>query len=262
MRIADFPISAKLTAAATFYSRLTTCFRSLELALPEPGSKNMSTLQFNGTPGDYIEIPDSADFSVATTGSLTVSASMRPDVLTFPNSESTGYVHWMGKGGTGQQEWTFRMYNETTTDVPPRPNRISFYVFNLDGGQGVGSYFQGPVQVGEWIQVVGIADGQNTYIYKNGVLQQHQSYTGIITPEHGTAPVRIATRDFNSFFLGAIRGVRFWNRALTAAEVLMVSTNVIPPDGLVAEYLLEQDVAPDTAGLHDGQVVGGLWTTP
>ena len=117
------------------------------------------------------------------------------------------------------------------------------------------------VQVGEWIHVVGIADGQNTHIYKNGVLQQHQSYAGIITPEHGTAPVRIATRDFNSFFLGAIRGVRFWNRVLTASEVQMVFTNVIPSDGLVAEYLLEQDVAPDTTDLHDGQVVGGLWTT-
>jgi hypothetical protein len=222
----------------------------------------MSTLQFNGTASDYIEIPDSADFSVATTGSLTVSAWMRPDVLTFPNSESTGYVHWMGKGEAGQQEWTFRMYNETTTDVPPRPNRISFYVFNLAGGKGVGSYFQEPVQVGEWIHVVGIADGQNTYIYKNGVFKQSQSYAGIITPQSGTAPVRIATRDLNSFFLGAIRGVRFWNRALTAADVQMVFTNVIPQDGLVAEYLLEQDIAPDTASQHDGQVVGGLWTTP
>ena len=168
----------------------------------------------------------------------------------------------MGKGEAGQQEWTFRMYNETTTDVPPRPNRISFYVFNLAGGKGVGSYFQEPVQVGEWIHVVGIADGQNTYIYKNGVFKQSQSYAGIITPQSGTAPVRIATRDLNSFFLGAIRGVRFWNRALTAADVQMVFTNVIPQDGLVAEYLLEQDIAPDTASQHDGQVVGGLWTTP
>jgi hypothetical protein len=90
----------------------------------------------------------------------------------------------------------------------------------------------------------------------------YQSYAGIITPEHGTAPVRIATRDFNSFFLGAIHGVWFWNRALTASEVQMAFTNVIPPDGLVAEHLLEQDLAPDTTGLHDGQVVGGLWTTP
>jgi Concanavalin A-like lectin/glucanases superfamily len=222
----------------------------------------MSTLQFNGTPSDYIEIADSADFSVATTNSLTGSAWMRPDVLTFPNSESTGYVHWMGKGETGQQEWTFRMYNETTTDVPPRPNRISFYVFNLDGGKGVGGYFQDPVQVGEWIHVLGIADGQNTFIYKNGVLRDSQTYAGIITPQHGPAPVRIATRDFNSFFLGAIRGVRFWNRALTASEVQDVFTGTIPQNGLVAEYLLEQDVAPDTTDLHDGQVVGGTWTTP
>jgi hypothetical protein len=222
----------------------------------------MSTLQFNGTASDYIEIPDSADFSVATTGSFTGSAWMRPDVLTFPNSESTGYVHWMGKGETGQQEWTFRMYNETTTDVPPRPNRISFYVFNLAGGKGVGSYFQEPVQAGEWIHVVGIADGQNTFIYKNGVLKQSQPYAGIITPQDGNAPVRIATRDLNSFFLGAIQGVRFWNRALTASEVQMVFTNTIPQDGLVAEYLLDRDISPDTTGLHNGLVIGGSWTTP
>jgi hypothetical protein len=220
----------------------------------------MSVLQFDGTKNDYIEISDSVDFSVASTGSLTVSAWMRPDVLTFPISESTGYVHWMGKGETGQQEWTFRMYNETTSDVPPRPNRISFYVFNLAGGKGVGSYFQEPVIAGEWLHVVGIADGQNTYIYKNGVLKQSQSYTGIITPAHGTAPLRIATRDFNSFFLGAIRGVRVWNRALTASEVQLVFTNTVPQDGLVAEYRLEYDIAPDSLGSHDGQIVGGTWT--
>jgi len=32
---------------------------------------------------DYIEIPDHVDFSVATTGELTVSAWIRPDALTF-----------------------------------------------------------------------------------------------------------------------------------------------------------------------------------
>src|SRR5215467_1768257 len=103
---------------------------------------------------NYIEIPDSPDLSVATTGQLSVAAWMRPDVLTFPISESTGYVHWMGKGEPGHREWVFRMYNEQTTDTPPRPNRISFYVFNLSGRQGIGSYVQEPVQVGEWIHIV------------------------------------------------------------------------------------------------------------
>ena len=92
----------------------------------------------------YVEIADSADFSVATTGQLSVSACIRPDVLTFPAFQSTGYIHWMGKGAQGQQEWVFRMYNETTTDNPPRPNRISFYVFNPLGGEGIGSHFRIP----------------------------------------------------------------------------------------------------------------------
>src|SRR6266436_3279677 len=71
----------------------------------------MSTLQFDGI-RDYVEIADDADFSVATTGSLTVAAWIRPDVLTFPNAESTGYVHWMGKGApvskSGRSECTTR----------------------------------------------------------------------------------------------------------------------------------------------------------
>jgi len=229
----------------------------------------MSVLQFNGTTTNYIEIPDDAAFSVATTDSLTVSAWMRPDILTFPISEGTGYVHWLGKGETDRQEWTFRMYNQTTTDTPPRPNRISFYVFNPSapsGGinLGVGAYFQDPVTVGEWIHVVGAADGdqQATIIYKDGVQRDQQSWSKEnIVPVHGTAPVRIATRDFNSFFLGAIRDVRVWNRALTADEVQMVYTHVIPHKGLVAAYELSRDTAPDSSGGHDGQVNGGTWTT-
>ena len=172
-------------------------------------------LVFDGE-DDYIEIPDDADFSVATTGQLYVSAWIRPDVLTFPVFQSTGYVHWMGKGEAGQHEWMFRMYNEHTTDVPPRPNRISFYVFNPDGGQGIGSYFQEPVQAGEWIHVVGMADGEKTSIYKNGEFKGCDRYIGTwkrrgpcnnyppdrwITPTRGTAPLRIGTRDRGASFL-------------------------------------------------------------
>jgi hypothetical protein len=54
-------------------------------------------LVFDGE-DDYIEIPDSADFSVAATGQFSVSAWARPDVLTFPVFQGTGYVHLMGKG--------------------------------------------------------------------------------------------------------------------------------------------------------------------
>jgi hypothetical protein len=87
-------------------------------------------LRFDGS-RTYIEIPSSADFSIATTGELTVSAWIRPTALVFPRTEGRNgsrYIHWFGKGATGEQEWTFRMYSQDTADG--RMNRISFYVFN------------------------------------------------------------------------------------------------------------------------------------
>ena len=45
-----------------------------------------------------------------------------------------------------------------------RDKRISFYVFNLGGGRGCGSYFQDPIQAGQWIHVAGVADSENTYL--------------------------------------------------------------------------------------------------
>jgi hypothetical protein len=229
-------------------------------------------LVFDGK-DDYVEIPDDLQFSVATTGQLSVAAWIRPDVLDFPVFQSTGYVHWMGKGEAGQHEWALRMYNQHTTDEPPRPNRISFYIFNPGGREGIGSHFQEPVEVGQWIHVVGIADGETTSIYKNGQFRDCDRYSGTgpgpchnyppdqwITPMHGTAPLRIGTRDRESFFLGAIREVRIWNRALTTAEVGALYSGSVPQEGLVAEYLLRHDIALDSASQHNGVIVGASWT--
>ena len=229
-------------------------------------SSTTSYLCFDGLQS-YIEIPDSPDFSVPTTGALAVSAWIRPATLTFPSTEGKGvdlvkaYVHWLGKGEAGQQEWVFRMYSLDNTDG--RANRISFYVFNPDGQLGVGSYYQdpnNPIQAGVWIHVLGAADSENTYLYFNGQLAHSNPYQGQITPQHGTAPVRIGTRDFNSYFEGDIREVRFWNRTLTAAEVAsLYASDTVPSDGLVAEYLLTQDIAPDTSGAHTGGIYSATW---
>ncbi len=223
-------------------------------------SNGVSELFFDGAQ-TYIEIPSSADFSLPTAGALTVSAWIKPQTLTFPNTEGSGYVHWMGKGEPGQEEWVLRMYSQDNTEH--RGNRISFYVFNLQGGLGVGSHFQDPLQPGVWIHVVGAADQQNTYIYRDGVLRDSDTYTGKIVPQAGSAPVRIGTRDLHSFFLGGIRQVRIWNRVLTALEVEnLYTSDQAPQAGLVAEYLLIQDIALDTAGGHSGTIFQGAWITP
>lgn len=224
-------------------------------------------LSFDGY-STYIEVPDSPEFSVATTGELTVSAWIQPETiepgsLIFPTTEGgdEAYVHWLGKGEPGQEEWTFRIYSANNT--VGRANRISFYVFNLAGGIGVGSHYQdpaNPVQPGVWLHVVGAADTEKTHIYINGQLIESNSYSSSITPQHGSAPLRIGTRDFNSYFDGQIREVRLWSRILTAAEIQgLYTSDTVPQAGLVAEYLLTQDIAQDTAASHNGFISGGKW---
>lgn len=236
-------------------------------------------LQFDGV-GNYVEVPNSDDFSVNTAGGLTVSAWMKPDTLIFPTPEGSGYVHWLGKGEPGRHEWTFRMYSLDNTEG--RENRISFYVFNLAGGLGIGSYFQDPVTPGEWIHVVGVVDSERTYIYKNGVFRKCDQYRGVgdgtchrysedrwIQPQNGTAPLRMGTRNLRSYFQGGLTKVRVWNRPLTETEIANLYASDLnnlpaPDNGLVAEWPLNEDtgtIARDTTGAHDGTIFGATWAT-
>ena len=243
-------------------------------------------LQFNGIDA-YVEIPSIADYSLAMTGALTVAAWIRPNTLNFPNVETgSDYIHWFGKGdksgSDGNQEWTFRMYNHSTPlEDPPRPNRISFYVFNPQGGLGVGSYVQVKVAKAHWMHVVGMADDKCTYFYEDGQYIRCSTYRGpaqgpceiqeqngtqvVVNPQAGSAALRLGTKDLGSFLEGGLSRVRLWNRTLTAAEVSsLYATDIAPRDGLVAEFLLNADtgtVANDTAQGNDGSIINALWAT-
>jgi hypothetical protein len=242
--------------------------------------KNGDTyLSFDGT--GYVEIPSLSAYSVDRTGELTVAAWMRPDVEEFEHQEGTNYVHWMGKGNKsgshGDQEWVCRMYSATTTDDPPRPQRTSFYVFNPQSGLGVGSFVPGPVSLGEWRLIVGVADETRTRMYRNGELVDCDTYRGpaaqgcsimthdgkqvVINPLGGSAPLRIGTQDKVSFFQGGITRVRIWGRALTPDEITaLYDADTAPRDWLVAEFLLNQNTkmqAMDSAYENHGVIHGG-----
>ncbi|CAN7174279.1 LamG-like jellyroll fold domain-containing protein [Paenibacillus sp. LjRoot56] len=181
---------------------------------------------FNGT-NQYFTIPDNDYLEVTRTGILTVEAWMRPDTLQFTNYEGSGYVHWMGKGTSGQHSWVARMYNQTNTEN--RPNRISGYSFNLSGGLGAGSYFQDTVTAGQWIHytlVINTVNTNSTYttgytkVFKNGVLRDQDKLSDYsIVPGNGTAPMRIATRDLASYFQGAIGKVAVYDYELTPTQL-------------------------------------------
>ena len=186
----------------------------------------------------------------------------------MPNRESSGYVHWMGKGVSGEHEWVSRMYQEGNSE--DRANRISFYSFNLSGGLGAGSYFQDDVTVGEWIHYVGTFDEVRTTLFKNGVERDSDLLSGYdIMPENGSAPVRIGTRDRNSYFQGAIARVAFYDARLSesqaaahfAAAGARYDAVILAEPSLVAYYRLDETtgtVARDAKGSHDGAYQGGV----
>ena len=188
------------------------------------GNEN-SSAYFDGNES-YLEIPDNDAFSIPTTGALTISVWVSPEVLNFPIAESGGYVHWMGKGVPRQHEWVFRMYNKDLSQGQEnRPNRMSAYAFNLEGGQGPGSYVQEQVQENEWIHFVARYDVETNKItlFKNGVQKDqddlHETKYNVQV-KNGTAPLRLGTRSQWSYFQGRIDDLRIYNRALSESEIL------------------------------------------
>jgi hypothetical protein len=186
-----------------------------------------------------VEVPDSKAFSQPTSGKgLSVEAWMRPDALTFAGQTKDPYVHWLGKGKQGQEEWALRFYSKKSKD---RPNRISGYLFNPSTPAGVknlgaGAYFQDKLKVGAWVHVVACYDpgdkktrGAGVSIYRNGVFQNGPKTTSgalygnklfNIVPAHTRTPLRLGAQDLQSFLVGGLQDVAVYPRVLTAAEIM------------------------------------------
>lgn len=229
-------------------------------------------LSFSGE-REYVEIPSAPDLSIGGQG-FTVSAWIKPDTLELAHTEGSGYVYWMGKGEPRRHEWAMRMYSFSNREKPPRPNRISFYLFNAKGGLGEGSYVQEPVNPGEWLQITAVAGAGETRIYRNGRYIRCDEYDGPtghgchshgerIQPSPGNAPLRLGTRNMASFFQGGLSKVRIWNRALSDDEAgELFRTDEAPRDRLAAEFLLDEgsgDIVYDTTGKHRGRILGARW---
>jgi hypothetical protein len=179
----------------------------------------------------FVAIPDNNAFSVAASGrGLTVEVWVRPDVLEFqgerPDADHA-YIHWLGKGATGQFEWGFRFYSRRSA----RPNRMSAYIWNSAGDLGAGAYVEEPLEARRWIYLVATYDdprqaNARVRLYKNGRASPHNNSSGTlyetfgIRPRHGRAPVRLGTRDLSTFLTGGLSEVAIYPRVLPANEIL------------------------------------------
>ena len=145
-------------------------------------------LYFNGV-DSVLTIPNHRDFSVNTTGYLSISVWVRPEGTTlnpdgellFADTQGSGYVHWFGKGDAsgelGNREWSFRVYSADNAETPNRHNRMSFYHFSFDGGLGPGCYVEDPLVSGEWIHYAAVVSKPDHRIwwYKNGELRERKA---------------------------------------------------------------------------------------
>ena len=133
----------------------------------------------------------------------------------------------MGKGQSNEQSWAARIYNYHNAE--DRPNRTSGYVFNRNGGLGAGSYFQDPIIAGQWIYyalTINTVHNSTAYptgytkIFRNGTRRDQDSLSSYsIIPENGAAPMRLATRQMQSFFKGAIGKVAVFDYELSIAQL-------------------------------------------
>jgi hypothetical protein len=223
---------------------------------------------------NYLEISDHSDFSITTTGSLSVECWFKPSVLNFQYSDN-GYIHFMGKGTSGQHEWTCRIYNQSNSES--RPNRVSGYAFALAGNLGNGSYWEGGVRqqnytppamnTTDWVHYGLTFNTTNNRIrlYRNGIMTDTDGLTSgyvTITLGNGTAPVKIGTRDGASFFQGMIGKVAFYNTEKTAADFLdhyelMIDQDtgydaaILAESGLTHYYPIEPGHLTDDQGSQD-----------
>jgi hypothetical protein len=138
--------------------------------VPEKAAGKIGDSQrFDGY-NDYIEIVDSDDFSVPTTGELTISFWLSPGAANMPTSGGQ-YVHFLGKGEyPDQMEWAFRIYDLSYYD---RPQSITIYHWNPTGGQGSGSRWDHePIATNDWVYITGRfgrVGSYDIYNFANGV---------------------------------------------------------------------------------------------
>ena len=198
---------------------------------------NDTWINFNGN-NSNMTIPDSDAYSIPTTGKLAISFWMYNNFSFKGQSSADEFINFFQKKdyqGGNHLEWEFRMENETGNDTDLRPCRVSFYIFNITGGEGAGAYIQNnesinscPKMSNRWNHYVGGFDGNNSFIYINGIKNTIQSGSalaayGLILQNTNTQITIGRDLDSTSPFLnGSIDNIQIFNNALDNGKIKQI----------------------------------------
>ena len=215
----------------------------------------------------YLQVADSPDLSIATTGQLSVEMLIRPDVVEdLPGAEGSSegaMVQPLVKGSTfgagGDQEWAMRLH---PSDSGQRAGRTSAYVFDPAGGRGAGSYASGDLKVGRWVHLTAVydtttgGDGAGTVtFYRDGVKREADTLGGDydITPTDAGSPLFIGGDPKHSLFTGAIGAVAIYPTALSDQRIAAHAAAALGTDAV--DHGKSKDTAADAAQ-QEGKAAG------
>ncbi|MBI2044392.1 LamG domain-containing protein [Candidatus Pacearchaeota archaeon] len=179
--------------------------------------------EFDGK-DDVITVLDADNLSPSNTGELTIGCWMKFGATSFEGEGTGGYVNFIGKGtyssqsDRGQNEYHFRQYPRSSD----RPDRISFYGFNREGGLGAGSYVQRKIDPKKWRHIVGVFTPTHVQMWENGVKVDEDPLSGYdIKFTNGTSPLKFGGEYGNDKFhwKGMLDECVAYDVALTQSEI-------------------------------------------
>jgi hypothetical protein len=202
----------------------------------------------SGRYGGGFEFDGNIDSSIIISNNLTlnITSYIALEVWVKPSIVSLAYQYIITKGSTESTERVYGLMIENSD--------IRFFINGWDSGDGSDVIALSSVSVDTWYHLVGVYNGSELMIYKNGELVINSSYSGAI--DTNNVDVHISCRDnagsFNYCFNGSVDEVRIWNRSLSASEVQQLYfTNLNKYDTDKWSLYVNQS-KNTTAGLDEG----------
>jgi hypothetical protein len=158
-----------------------------------------SAASFNGT-SQYLSLTDAGQTGLDITGNITIEAWIRlAQVDAGPYSIA---MKWRGTCASGEGPYMLR-----ATDGDPGYEREGFTAYNTCGGTNQSALGSTSSMVaGTWHHLVGVYDGSNVRIYKNGSQTNSNPLTGTLYNSDGDFQVGI--RGTSQWFNGLIDEIR------------------------------------------------------
>ena len=183
-------------------------------------------------------------------GSLALTFDGVDDFVEIPHSQSLTFGSGVAvacrvfvqelRRGTIVNKWHVGM-EDLLLEITPT-GRARFHVYVWSGFPNVALESREPLPRGKWCHVVGTYHSAYMRIYVDGQLQAEVAESRGV--RSSSSPLRIGgvSRDATLWppFLGKIDDLALWNRGLSHAEMQWLTFGLLPKDGLVALYVLDE----------------------